>query len=186
MRTVVFVLVFWIGVLWFLATLLAQPIPPYDRADWGGWIDADGDGQDTRQEVLIDESLIPVATNRNGTRVLSGKWHDPYTGLTIRDPRRLDIDHRIPLAIAHISGGWAWDSARKESYANDLSDPGHLVAVSAGANRQKGARDPSAWLPPVNVCAYVFAWIRVKSRWALSYDDAEAQALVREIAACLN
>lgn len=161
-------------------------IPAYDRDAWGGWIDADGDGMDTRQEVLFAESEIPPATNRNATVVLSGRWTDPYTGAVVTDPLRLDVDHVVPLAEAHASGGWAWTDEQRAAYANDLDDPQHLIAVTASVNRSKGAKDPAHWLPVVGVCRYLFDWMRVKRRWALTYDDAEAQAIVRELARCVT
>ncbi len=81
-----------------------SPTVPYDRDLYGGWRDADGDCQDTRQEVLIAESLVPVALDSRGCRVVSGQWLDPYTGQTFTNPSDLDIDHFIPLAEAHRSG----------------------------------------------------------------------------------
>ena len=73
---------------------------PYNRDLYGGWIDADGDCQNTRQEVLIEESLIPVELDSRGCRVQSGEWFDPFTGQTCTNPGDLDIDHFIPLAEA--------------------------------------------------------------------------------------
>ena len=61
-------------------------VPEYDRVDWLLWIDADGDCQDTRQEVLIDESLIAPTLDPRGCRVMAGLWHDEYTGATFTDP----------------------------------------------------------------------------------------------------
>ncbi|MGW5160481.1 hypothetical protein ACWEPN_33845 [Nonomuraea wenchangensis] len=41
----------------------------------------------------------------------------------------------MPLAEAWDSGASAWSPAQRRAYANDLSDPGHLVAVTARSNR---------------------------------------------------
>jgi len=34
-------------------------------------------------------------------QVATGEWFDPYTGETVTDATRLDIDHMIPLKNAH-------------------------------------------------------------------------------------
>lgn len=162
-------------------------IPPYDRDDWPHWIDADRDCQDTRQEVLIEESLEPVVfIDASQCRVASGLWRDVYSGQQYRDPGALDIDHIVPLANAHASGGWQWLVDRKREYANYLIDPNHLVAVSASLNRQKGAQTPATWKPPDRAawCWYARAWIGVKSRWGLSIANDERGALTEMQAGC--
>ena len=61
-----------------------QPgIPGYDRDDWKHWTDADGDCQDARQEVLVEESLDEVTfeTDR-GCRVATGRWYGAFTGVS--------------------------------------------------------------------------------------------------------
>jgi hypothetical protein len=153
-------------------------VPEYDRGDWQHWIDADGDCQDTRQEVLIDESLIATTLDPRGCRVVTGRWRDEYTGAVHTDPGELEIDHRVPLANAHRSGGWAWDQSRKRAYANDLIDPEHLIAVSAAANRNKSDKGPDTWRPPSreNWCRYAMSWRAVKERWALALTAEEDRA----------
>ena len=53
----------------------------YSRSDYKHWIDADKDCQDTRQEVLIAESLEKPILDEKGCKVISGKWFDPYTNI---------------------------------------------------------------------------------------------------------
>lgn len=155
------------------------PLPVYDRHAWKHWIDADGDCQDTRTEVLVAESLSPVVfTDAKKCEVASGQWRCPYTDRTFSDPRQLDVDHMVPLAEAHRSGGARWSAERRRDYANDLVDPEHLVAVYKGANRSKGAQTIAQWLPqePGSRCAYVETWLAIKAKWKLSLDEAERAA----------
>ena len=60
----------------------------YDRDDWGGWIDEDGDCQNTRAEILIRDSQAKV--NFDGCRVVDGLWKLPYWGGTATQASQLD------------------------------------------------------------------------------------------------
>ena len=92
-------------------------VPDYDRDHWGRWIDEDGDCQDTRQEVLLQESLVDVDfRSADACRVETGAWLAPFTGTVIKHPGELDVDHMVPLANAHRSGGWQRPSDRKRAY----------------------------------------------------------------------
>lgn len=160
-------------------------LPAYDRDDWPHWSDEDGDCQDARQETLIAESATPVRFKTDKRcRVDSGLWKDPYTGLTVDDPGELDVDHVVPLANAHRSGAWNWSRGQKKAYANDLSHPEHLLAVTASANRAKGRKGPEDWRPDneSHWCDYAQDWVGIKIRWSLSATPEELDAL-REMAA---
>ena len=147
----------------------------YLRSDYKHWIDADKDCQDTRQEVLITESLKKVVLDEKGCKVISGRWYYPYTDKYFTNPRDLDIDHFIPLKEVNRSGGYFWDSERKKQYANDLKNPNSLIAVYKGANRSKSDKDPSDWLPPNQNyhCQYIKIWQEIKQKWELLMDEKE-------------
>lgn len=166
---------------------IPQGLPAYDRSDWRHWIDADRDCQDARQEALIAESRAPVRYARpDRCRVASGDWFGQYTGERFTDPSDLDIDHMVPLANAHRSGGWQWSKERKRDYANDLSYPNHLIAVQSSANRRKGSKGPEDWKPPRREywCQYATDWAAVKQAWGLTATPREAAALQEMLAAC--
>jgi hypothetical protein len=167
-------------------TSATSPSVPYDRALYRHWIDGDGDCQDTRQEVLIAESLEPPELDDRGCRVESGRWSDPFTGQTFTDPGDLDIDHIVPLAEAHRSGADTWTAGQREAYANDLFHTDALIAVSASANRSKGDRDPAEWLPPNEAyrCEYLKKWVVVKATWGLVMDTEEAQEIQVVLSTC--
>ena len=166
---------------------VSSNIPDYDRDEWRHWIDEDGDCQNARHEALIAESETPVKyTNEDRCRVATGSWEGPFTGEFFTDPGALDVDHMVPLANAHRSGGWAWSEDRKREYANDLSYDGHLIAVQASANRAKGSKGPEDWKPPNRGywCRYAVDWITIKSAWDLTATESEADALSDMLNTC--
>jgi hypothetical protein len=134
----------------------------YDRDDWGGWIDEDGDCQNTRAEILIRDSQTQVSFD--GCRVVSGLWNLPYTGGSTTSASQIDIDHIIPLKWAHGHGGDRWSDARKRAFAND---PDNLLATSSSANRSKGAKGPDQWMPAINRCSYAQRWDRLIEKYGL-------------------
>ena len=162
----------------------------YNRDDWRHWIDADRDCQNTRAEVLIDESVATVsfAPDDDGDkcRVISGRWVGPWTGRVFTDASDVDIDHHVPLGHAHESGGWRWDPERKRAYANDLAHPESLQATSAPVNRAKGKQPPDEWRPDeaAGWCDYAADWITVKQKWDLTVTSSEVVALEDMLATC--
>ena len=120
----------------------------YSRSLFKHWTDANGNGCDTREEVLIAESQSKPQVDAYGCKVIEGDWLSPYDNVMHTNPSDLDIDHMVPLKEAWDSGAWNWTAAQRQTFANDLSDPRALIAVTAGQNRSKSDRDPSNWIPP--------------------------------------
>nr|WP_244925109.1 HNH endonuclease family protein [Actinomyces bowdenii] len=135
------------------------------RKGWFGeaWVDVDGDGCDTRNEILArdlsqaDYSRSPGAQGPQEARgagasvcpdatVWSGTLQDPYTGATIAFQRGQDtsaavqIDHVVPLNYLYAHGAWSWPERTRLLVAND---PLNLLAVDGDANEAKGACGPA-------------------------------------------
>ena len=162
-------------------------IPEYDRDDWKHWQDYDKDCQDIRHEVLIAESLVEVTFKTDkGCQVATGRWYGVFDGHHLENAGQVDVDHMVPLKNAHNSGGWAWNPAAKENYANSLEEDDHLIAVASRANRSKGARGPEEWRPPDETywCQYATDWTEIKERWDLTMTEPEAESVVEMLGTC--
>jgi hypothetical protein len=154
----------------------------YDRSKFRLWVDADRDCRDTRDEVLAAESLVTV----KGCDIQVGRWRSYYDGVVTRHSSSFDIDHVVPLAEAWDSGARRWTAGTRQRYANDLGDSRTLVAVTASANRSKGDRDPTDWMPQLGKCQYVRQWVAVKVRWSLKVNRAERRTLLARSSHCSN
>lgn len=116
---------------------------------------------------------------------MQGEWLGPWSGETFRSASELDIDHHVPLAHAHRTGGSGWNKQRKVEFAND---PENLNAMSSSLNRSKGARGPDEWLPPdeTSHCAYARQWEAVKVKYQLRIVESERRALDEMLATCAS
>lgn len=161
-------------------------VPDYRRDEFGsGWDYDRASGCNVRELVLIEESHEPPVMGER-CKPLSGRWVSLYDEVRTDDPADLEIDHLVPLAEAWRTGAASWSDARREAFANDLDDPGTLIAVTTRSNRSKSDSPPDEWLPPSHPsrCGYVASWIRVKARWGLAVSPAEKSTLVQVLSGC--
>ncbi|KAF1940699.1 hypothetical protein EJ02DRAFT_405930 [Clathrospora elynae] len=165
-----------------LTVAVQGPQTGYSRDLFPHWITQSGTCN-TRETIL----------KRDGTGVVtdsacvstSGSWFSPYDGATWSAASDVDIDHIVPLSNAWKSGAAAWTTARRQAFANDLTNP-QLIAVTDSVNQSKGDKGPEAWKPSVTSyhCTYSKMWIKVKSVYTLTITSAEKSALTSMLATC--
>ena len=157
----------------------------YDRDLFPHWVDADGDGCHSRNEVLIAEADDPPTVG-SGCSLSGGRWYSYYDRVSWTNPSDVDIDHMVPLAEAWDSGARTWSTATRQSFANDLGDYRTLVGVTDNVNQSKGDQDIAEWLPQYDQCRYLREYVAVKHRWGLSVDSAERSAMSSLGSGCTN
>ena len=100
---------------------------PYDRSEFPHWDDEDGDGMNTRLEILSLEKVGNVGWYSRW----DGEWYAGEGGLSAP---RFDIDHIVSLKEAWRSGADEWSARDKDTFADDILN---LTAVTASSNRSK-------------------------------------------------
>ncbi|WP_239331477.1 HNH endonuclease family protein [Frankia sp. CiP3] len=178
-----------------LATLRSMPVhaatnsPPYRRDKFGDpWQDVDGNGCDTRNDILRRDLTLVTVRQGDPCIVLTGELKDPYTNRTVRfnrarDAAAVQIDHVIALADSWRTGAASWPSDKLVAFAND---PENLLAVDGPTNQDKSDDDAAQWLPPNQAyrCQYVARQIGVKARYGLWLEPAERDAMAKTLAKC--
>jgi len=153
----------------------------YKRTLFKHWITVSRAGQlgcDSRKSVIIDEALIKPTVGKD-CALTGGKWLSIYDNVEVTDAGKLDVDHMVPLAEAWDSGASSWTDLKRQQYANDMTDPRHLIAVTGASNRSKSDQDPADWMPTnkAYACEYITNWISIKVRWSLTIDSKEKTAI---------
>lgn len=164
------------------AVKLAEPqTVAYNRAEWKHW---SGTPCNTRASVLErDGKDVQVTKTTTYCIVTSGTWISPYDKVTFTDSRLLDIDHVVPLSYSAQHGGQAWDLAKKEAFANDMTQ---LLAISATENRGKGDKGPSEYMPPERdfACTYSKIWVNTVSKYGITITEKDKAALKDGLQKC--
>ncbi|GGF83123.1 HNH endonuclease family protein [Alteromonas lipolytica] len=156
----------------------------YSRNLFPHWLDEDGNCRDTRAETLIRQSATPVVfDDARHCRVTTGQWYDPYTGNTYTDDNDLDIDHIVPLKWAFEHGADKWPEITRAAFANDIIN---VIAVSLTANRSKGAKGPTEWMPSNQGyrCTYLERFQVVTRKYQLAFTATERRVLNKQLSAC--
>ncbi|MGW6934346.1 HNH endonuclease family protein [Lentzea sp. NPDC054927] len=154
----------------------------YSRDLFPHWVTQSGTCN-TREAVLKRDGTNVVTDS--ACAATSGRWFSPYDGATWTVASDVDIDHIVPLSEAWKSGAASWTTARRQSFANDMSGP-QLIAVTDNVNQAKGDKDPAAWKPPLSsyYCTYAKMWVRTKKNWGLTLQSTEKTALNGMLATC--
>ncbi len=136
------------------------------------------------REELLKRDGVNVEVDAECAAV-SGSWRSPYDGETWTKASDVDVDHVVPLAQAWVSGAKSWDQARREQFANDLTQP-QLRVVTDNLNQEKSDKAPDQWKPPLVAywCTYATDWIVVKHAYGLTITVPERTALSSMLDRC--
>lgn len=170
----------------------------YKRVEQFGeaWKDVNGNGCDTRNDILKRDLRGVTTAGRNNCRVTSGVFDDPYTGKTIyfkygKDTSsEVQIDHVVALHDAWMTGAQNLTRQEREALAND---PDNLLAVDGPENQRKGdglcfngKGCTGMYLPPNEKyrCEYAAKFTEVKSKYNLGLTEGQKETLVPLLEQC--
>lgn len=146
-----------------------RTIVTYDRSHFGNWVDNDADCINTRGELLLMKSEIPVSFSSTGCTVTFGRWLDVYRNQFIDDAALIDVDHLVPLSFAWKIGASRWSDAERLTFFNDQEN---LIITSSSLNRSKGNSSPLEWMPPQDDfhCTYIERFSFIIKKYQLTPD----------------
>ena len=149
----------------------------YDRSLFPHWRSVAGTGSCTARQYVLKRDGQNVVTS-DGCQPTSGRWQSDFDNTWTTSVSNATIDHVVALSEAWASGAWAWSTAERQAFANDINSPQLWIATTS-ANSSKSDYDPAEWMPSNSSvrCDYVKAWTHVKYLYDLTVDAAEKSAI---------
>lgn len=116
---------------------------------------------------------------------MAGVVYGPYTGRYFDNDRETDIEHIVAASEGHDSGLCDASVEKRIQFATDQLN---LTLASPEVNRcgdgGKCGRDAAEWMPQRNKCWFASRVLKVKLKYDLSVDQAEASALEAVLSSC--
>ncbi|MEY3605979.1 MAG: hypothetical protein RL289_159 [Actinomycetota bacterium] len=158
------------------------PDTDYSRDAFGSaWRDVDGNGCDTRNDILQRDFATSILKAGTGNcKVFGGTWTDPYSNESYsfdEAPSGAQIDHVVSLKNAWQMGADQWSEEMRVEFAND---PLNLRVTIASLNQQKSDSNAASWLPPFKPgrCNFIATQVAVKAKWNLYVTESEKEVFV--------
>ena len=154
-------------------------IPEYNRSSLPtNWRDLDGNGCNTRYDILVSNFRKYARYNNETCDIKSGTIFDYYNGKLLKYDTEIDsgggiqIDHIVSIGNAWVSGGYKWAENEWITYINDESV---LIPTASSTNRDKSDKDITEWQPANTdfLCAYVAKQTEIKKKYSLTITPQE-------------
>jgi len=132
---------------------------------------------DKKKQYPYPQTIEPRIVAEQGGRI-----YGPYSGRTFASIDETDIEHIIATSEAHDSGLCAADAATRKRFATDLLN---LTLADPMLNQhEKKGKDAADWKPKRNECWFAARVVQVRSKYSLTIDQREADALETVLSGC--
>lgn len=108
-------------------------------------------------------------------------YYSRYDDKCYESDTAVEIDHRVALAEAWESGAYDWSASQLDAFGTDEDN---LAVMTGSLNSSKQSDDAAEYLPEVDTCHYVEAYVSTKVDYSLSVDEVEKEALLNASADC--
>jgi hypothetical protein len=161
------------------------PMAGYARARFGQpWKDTDRNGCNQREDVLVRDAGSVARDEKRRCQVIAISLLDPYTGETLTEVSKIQVDHVVSLGAAWRAGAAGWSPIQRELFATDKTN---LLAVKGKINERKSDDPPEKFKHLIqrgSWCRVASIYVAVSETWRLTITPATRNALTEMLGTC--